>query len=75
MAKKKPIAEETDAPEEFPILTGREGEDEFTVVTLTGGGPGDGTFRVAAVTGTLINQGALYVLADRDKGEYHWRVP
>lgn len=59
---------------EPPILTGREG-DELETVTLIGGGPGAGVFRVAKpIPLVLISSGARYSLSDRDAGLYAWDV-
>lgn len=61
--------------EDAPILIGREDDTDFEVVTLEGGGPGMGTFRVTApAPQVVISQGARYVLSDRETLVYHWQV-
>jgi hypothetical protein len=52
--------------EEAPILPGYENDDSLDTVTLTGGGPGDGTWRVvASLPHVVLANGSRYVLSDR----------
>ena len=71
MAKKlEPVIEP--AVEEVPILPGYEG-DTYDEVTLNGGGPGDGTWRVVAPLPIAVTaQGAQYVISNRDAKVYTW---
>lgn len=51
---------------EAPILPGYENDETLDTVTLTGGGPGDGTYRVvASLPHVVLANGARYVLSDR----------
>ena len=67
-----PTVESVD-DEDAPILIGKDGDTDFDTVTLEGGGPGGGRFRVTTpAPQVVINQGARYVLSDRDTLVYHW---
>lgn len=57
------------------ILHGYEHEPELTLVHLTGGGPGDGDYRVSAeVPQTVISNNARYILSDRAARVYNWEA-
>jgi hypothetical protein len=52
--------------EEAPILPGYENDESLDTVTLTGGGSGDGTYRVSAsLPHVILANGHRYVLSDR----------
>lgn len=60
-------------PDEAPILPGYENDGSLDTVTLTGGGPGDGTFRViASLPHVVLANNGRYVLSDRDAKIYTW---
>jgi len=64
MAKK--AAAEPAVVEEAPILPGYENDETLDTVTLMGGGPGDGTYRVvASLPHVVLAGGDRYVLSDR----------
>lgn len=76
MAKKKTDDETTPAVtavEEAPTLPGYEHDESLDTVTLTGGGAGDGTFRVlASLPHVVLANNDRYVLSDRAAKVYTW---
>lgn len=70
---KKAAAEPT--VEEAPILPGYEQDESLDTVTLTGGGPADGTWRVvASLPHVVLAGGDRYVLSDRAAKVYALEV-
>lgn len=67
-----PEPEPGPAPEPS-VLPGHEGE-VLATVTLSGSGPGDGVYRVAAPIPLVVaSNGGRYVLSNRAAGAYIWQ--
>lgn len=65
-------------PAETPVLPGYEQKEPLKPVTLQGGGPSDGDWRVGtddkgAIPQTLAASGVTYDLSDRAAGVYNFR--
>jgi hypothetical protein len=70
-----PTVEPAQTAKPAAILAGHEDEPELTLVHLTGGGPGDGDYRVSAeVPHVVISNNARYVLSDRAARLYSWEA-